>query len=80
MLLFGLLSTFPGWIGITTIIILSGIIGGFYASIAGVFKKLYKMDEMLTTLMLNFIADYLTIYLATYPFLDKKNHMFPLQK
>lgn len=73
--LLGYYLPFPGWIGITTIIILSGIIGGFYASIAGVFKKLYKMDEMLTTLMLNFIADYLTIYLATYPFLDKKSYV-----
>ena len=73
--LLGYYLPFPGWFGIITILILSGIIGGLYASIAGILKKLYKMDEMLTTLMLNFIADYLTLYLATYPFLDKKSYV-----
>lgn len=73
--LLGYYINLPSWLGIIVILVVSGIVGGLYGSLAGVLKKYYKMDEFITTLMLNFIADYLTLYLATYPFLDKKSYV-----
>jgi len=73
--LLGYYLPIPGVLGIFVILVISGIVGGLYGGLAGVLKKYYKMDEFITTLMLNFIADYLTLYLATYPFLDEKSYV-----
>ena len=58
------------WIDAPSIIMLpllliAGMAGGaLWASIAVFLRRRYEMDEFITTLMLNFIADYCTFYLV----------------
>ncbi|GAB4308923.1 ABC transporter permease [Pseudothermotoga elfii] len=71
----GVYLDLPGWIGVPVLVILGSLAGALWAGISALFKKYYKMDEFITTLMLNFISEYLTVYLVTYPFLDKKAYV-----
>lgn len=49
--------------------ILGGMIGGLlWALIPGILKTRFRANEILTTIMMNYIAVYLTEYLANYPF------------
>jgi len=73
--LLGAYLNLPGWLGITVIVLCGGIAGALWAGIAALLKKLYSMDEFISTLMLNFVSEYLTLYLATYPFLDPKAYV-----
>ena len=60
------------------LILASGIIAGaLYAFIAALLKKLFGMSEFITTLMLNFIANYFTQYLVTNPLMDP-NSSWPM--
>ncbi len=48
--------------------------GALWAGIAGILKKRFGMDEFITTLMLNFVAEYLTVYLISDPMRDPDLH------
>lgn len=65
----------PGWFGIVVLALLGGLAGAAWAGLAAFFKKKYRMDEFISTLMLNFLAEYMTLYLATYPFLDPRAYV-----
>lgn len=55
------------------VLILSALAAGaFWSGIAGLLKKQFGMDEFITTLMLNFLAKFLTDYLITGPLRDKE--------
>ncbi len=70
----GLNLTFlPQVILIPTMIIAGGLAGALYASIAILFKLKFNMNEFISTLMLNFIANLFTSYLVAYPLLDPKS-------
>lgn len=71
----GVYLNLPGLIGIPVLVVVGGFAGALWAGVAALLKKFYRMDEFISTLMLNFIAEYFTIYLATYPFLDKKAYV-----
>lgn len=71
----GVYLNLPSSIGISVLVIIGGLVGALWAGIAAILKRFYKMDEFISTLMLNFIAEYFTVYLATYPFLDKKAYV-----
>ncbi len=71
----GVYISLPSFLGIAFLVICGGISGMLWAGIAAFLKRKYSMDEFISTLMLNFIAEYFTIYLATYPFLDKKAYV-----
>jgi len=73
--LLGVYLPLPGWIGIPVILLVSGIAAGLWGVIAGLLKRFYRMNELITTLMLNFIAEYLALYLAMYLFLDKSSYV-----
>lgn len=77
--LIGIYVDLPSIILIPLIIICSTVGGALFALIAGLFKKYFSMDEFITTLMLNFIADFSTQYLVSYPFLDPKSN-WPMSK
>ena len=54
------------------VLILSALAAGaLWSGIAGLLKKTFGMDEFITTLMLNFLAKYLTDYLITGPLRDQ---------
>lgn len=71
----GVYLNLPSWIAVPLLAILGGLSGAAWAGLAAFFKKKYKMDEFISTLMLNFLAEYITLYLATYPFLDPKAYV-----
>lgn len=58
----------PKGIGIVLAIVFSAIIGGLFALIPAILKVKYKIDEVITTIMLNSVAVLFTDYLVNYPF------------
>lgn len=71
---------FPDWQGPTIIIpmLVLGILGGMlYAAIPAVLKIRFGTNEILTSLMLVYIAGFLLDYLARGPWRDPNGHNFP---
>ncbi len=60
--------TLPKLLGITLAIAAGGLAGGLYAYFPAVLKVRYKVDEVITTIMLNSVAVLFTSYLVNYPF------------
>ena len=73
--LLGIYLPFPAWISIPLILLGAALAGALWSGVAAVFRQKYGMDEFVSTLMLNFIAEYFTTYLVTYPFLDHKAYV-----
>ncbi len=53
----------PGWLLITICILAGGLAGAIWGGIAGVLKAYFRVNEVLSTIMLNYIATYLMNYL-----------------
>ena len=64
------------WIVIPAAALAAMIVGGFYAFIPGVLKVKVKVNEVITTIMLNTIAAYLCQYLAKGPWKNANNMSF----
>lgn len=77
--LIGVYVDLPPFILIPLILIAATVAGSLFALIAGLLKKYFSMNEFITTLMLNFIADSITQYMVSYPFLDPKSN-WPMSK
>lgn len=75
----GLSVDLPKFILIPLILVSGMAAGAIYASIAAIGKKLFGMSEFITTLMLNFIANYFTQYLVTNPLMDT-NSSWPMSR
>jgi len=56
---------------IPLLIVLAMIGGALWSGLAGLMRRFFSMDEFITTLMLNIIADFLTYWAISYPFFDK---------
>lgn len=48
----------------------AGVAGAFWSGVAGVLKRQFRADELITTIMLNYIAIYLVSYLLHGPLQD----------
>ena len=71
----GLYVDLPPFLMIPFLLLLSMVGGAFWSGIAALLKKFFRMDEFITTLMLNMIADYLTYWAITYPLFEPRaNH------
>ncbi len=57
----------PGPIGIVTLLALGAIAGGVWGGIAGILKARFGASEVISTLMLNFVASYFTLWMVTGP-------------
>ena len=68
-------TSLPKGIGILLAIIAGGVVGGIYAYIPAILKVKYKIDEVITTIMLNTVAVFFTSYLVNYPFATTKGKM-----
>lgn len=53
------------------LILASFLGGGLYAYIPAILRVKYKMNEFITSLMLNFIAEFFTLYMITGPMFDR---------
>ncbi len=69
------LDGFSPWIVIPAAALAAMIVGGFYAFIPGVLKVKVKVNEVITTIMLNTIAAYLCQYLAKGPWKNANKNM-----
>ncbi len=68
----GVYVSLPSFLGVAIVVLSGALAGMLWAGVAALLKRKYSMDEFISTLMLNFISEYFTVYLATYPFLDKE--------
>jgi simple sugar transport system permease protein len=66
----GLYIDLPPVLMIPCLILLAMLGGALWSGLAAVLKQLFNMDEFITTLMLNMIADYFTYWAITYPFFE----------
>ena len=62
-----------GPIAILFLIIVSGIVGGLWGMIPGYFKATRNSNEFIVSMMLNYVAKFLCIYLVTYPMRDNSS-------
>jgi len=60
----------PGPLLILVIILVAAVAGGLWAAIAGILKALWEVDEVVSTLLLNYVAMLLTQYLVDNQFKD----------
>ncbi len=67
----GLYLNLPPFILIPVLILLSMLGGALWSGVAAMLRKWFNMDEFITTLMLNMIADFFTYWAISYPFFDK---------
>ncbi len=71
----GLYVDLPAPLMIPFLILLSMLGGAIWSGLAGLMKQFFNMDEYITTLMLNMIADLLTFWAISFPLFEKKaNH------
>lgn len=63
----------PGWVLIPLMIIVSMFVGAIWGGIVGILKAWRGAHEVVTTIMLNWIAFYFTDYLILGPFKDPKS-------
>src|SRR5207247_7388119 len=61
-------TTWPGWILIPTMLIASMLAGAIWGGIVGFLKAWRGAHEVVTTIMLNWIAFFVTDYLIAGPF------------
>lgn len=65
-----MLQGLPSYSTIPVILLLAGLTGAFWALIPAVLKAYYEINEVFTTLILNYIALYIVSYLLLGPFRD----------
>jgi len=70
------LPTMPTFIQLTVMMIAGGIGGAFWAFIPAVLKIRYKVDEIITTLLLNYVAIYLVDHLIFGIWKNEDNYPF----
>ena len=70
----GLYLHLPAGFMIPLLLILAMIGGALWSGIAALLRRLFSMDEFITTLMLNMIADFLTYWAISYPFFDQSSY------
>jgi simple sugar transport system permease protein len=66
----GLYIDLPPVLMIPLLLVLAMLGGMIWSGLAALLKGLFNMSEFITTLMLNFVADYFTYWAITYPFFE----------
>lgn len=68
----------PAWILLPLMFLSSAVAGGFWAFIPAILKTKLKVNEIISTLMFNYIGILLLDYLVYGPWKDPASHGFPL--
>lgn len=68
-------TSLPPVVGVPLAIVVGGLVGGAYAFVPGILKVKYKVDEVITTIMLNTVAILFTSYLVNHPFATTQGKM-----
>ncbi len=71
------LADWPAW-ALFPLMALAGILGGMaYAGLVALLRVRFNANEILTSLMLNYVAQYVLIYLVSGPWRDPTGYGFP---
>ncbi len=70
-------SDLPWYFMMPTLIVTSFLGGGLWALLAGIFKSLWDISEIITTLMLNYVAALWVRYLVQGPWRDPELVLYP---
>ncbi len=62
-------TALPGFLLIPLAFLAAGMVGGVWGLLPGYLKAYLRVDEIVTTIMLNYVAILFTSYLVNYPFL-----------
>jgi len=73
----GLYSGFPAFLVLPVSMVFAIIGGGLWAGLAGWLKVKFNANEVITTLMLNYVASYFLSFLVYGPLKDPKGFDFP---
>ncbi|OPZ63919.1 MAG: beta-methylgalactoside transporter inner membrane component [Firmicutes bacterium ADurb.Bin506] len=68
----GIFLDLPSWAMLPTVIVAAAVAGAVWSGLAAFMRLRWKMNEFITTLMLNFVADGVTLWLISGPMLDRK--------
>ena len=66
----GIVVDLPAVVMVPLLLCSAALAGALWAGIAALMRRWFAMDEFITTLMLNFVADYFVLYLISGPMLD----------
>jgi simple sugar transport system permease protein len=66
----------PGWVSIPALLVGGALAGAAWAWIAAVLRNRYQVLEVISTIMLNFVAAYLVSYLVRGP-MQEPTHVYP---
>jgi simple sugar transport system permease protein len=69
-------SALPAWLLVPAVLLAGGVAGAAWAGIAAVLRARFHVLEVISTIMLNFIAGYLVSYLVRGP-LQEPTHIYP---
>ena len=69
---FGIAVGLPKWLTLPLVILASIVAGAGWSLLAALMKLKWRMNEFITTLMLNFVADYFTQWLISGPMLEPR--------
>ncbi len=68
---FAVSTHMPAILHITTVLLIAGITGAIWGFIPGILKAKWNTDELVISLMMNYVAYFLGLYLINYHFRDK---------
>lgn len=71
-------SGLQGFAAVVCMFLAAGIMGGLWASVAGILKAKLRVNEIIVTLLMNYIASAWVSYLVYGPWKDPKGFNFPL--
>lgn len=69
---FAVSTNMPKFIHIPLVLLVAGGVGAFWGFIPGILKAKWKASELVITLMMNYVAYFLSLYIINFHFRDKK--------
>jgi len=69
---FAVSTNMPAFIHIPLVLLIAGLAGALWAFIPGILKARWQASELVSSLMLNYVAYFLGLYLINYHFRDKE--------
>lgn len=69
---FAVSTNMPAYIHIPLVLLVAGLAGALWAFIPGILKARWQASELVSSLMLNYVAYFLGLYLINYHFRDKE--------
>ncbi len=69
---FAVSTNMPAFIHIPLVLLIAGLTGALWSFIPGILKAKWKASELVSSLMLNYVAYFLGLYLINYHFRDKE--------